>query len=154
MAKAIKWRYAYDGLGDEVSDATALDTGDETPVVQSAAEDADINNIVRRFGLTGQAPQFNREPFYGDFTEVPDFQSALDRMREAERSFNDLSADVRRRFDNEPAKLWEYLHSEFDEKKLAEARELGLVDREEAPPAPMRVEVANFPQPPQAAPGA
>lgn len=150
MSDIIEYRHGNDGLNAVVSLETALVCEDESLAVQSAAADADINTIVRRFNVTGQLPAFNREPFYGDFTNVGDYRDALHKVMEADASFAALPAEVRKRFDNDPALLYEYLHTEFDEAKLAEARSLGLVGPEEPIPAPVRVEVVS---PPAAPPG-
>lgn len=39
---------------------------------QSQANETDINVIVKRFGISGQVPQGNAQPMYGDFTMFPD----------------------------------------------------------------------------------
>ena len=44
--------------------------------VQSQRDEADINTIVRRFGLSGELPQGVRAPTYGDFEDIVDFQAA------------------------------------------------------------------------------
>lgn len=38
---------------------------------QSQARETDINVIVRRMGISGQAPRAAGEPMYGDFTQFP-----------------------------------------------------------------------------------
>lgn len=63
-------RSAYNYLRDDVSFDTGLSCDDESLAQQHMAEDADINVIVKRFGLTGQLPQGHRMPEFGDFTGV------------------------------------------------------------------------------------
>lgn len=146
MAK-IKWRFAYDGLEEEVSAATAVDFSDDPGyTMQDGKDDADINVLVRRFGVTGQVPRPSMEPFYGDFSEVSDYQSALNQLIEADNAFAGLPSDLRAKFDNEPAKLWNYLHD--PELNVEEARALGLLKPEEVPPGPQKVEIVNVPPPP------
>lgn len=65
----------------------------------------DINHIVRRFMQTGSAPMTNREGFYGDFSGVYDFDSALARVKEANEAFMKLPADVREHFGNDPGEF-------------------------------------------------
>lgn len=150
---SVAWRYAYDGFGDAVSLETALDfSGDEGKTVQSGKDDADINTIVRRFGVTGQLPQPNLTPFYGDFSDTPDYQSALNQMRDAEDAFMSLPADLRMKFQNDPAQLWDYLHN--PDLDVAEARKLGLLRPEDAPPEPQLVRVVPDPTPPAGTPPA
>ena len=67
--------YGYDVK--EASDATALTCADPSLAVQSQKDEADINTIVRNFGLTGKLPANIRPATYGDFTGVDDYQSAL-----------------------------------------------------------------------------
>lgn len=38
---------------------------------QSQARETDINVIVRRMGISGQAPRAAGKPMYGDFTQFP-----------------------------------------------------------------------------------
>lgn len=102
---------------------SAITCEDESLTVQSQAEEADINTIVRRFGITGHMPVGVRVPSYGDFEVVDDYRSALHALREAEESFAKMPADVRSRFDNDPGRFVEFC-SDVD--NLAEMRKLGL----------------------------
>lgn len=103
---------------------SAIDVFEASRTIQSDAEDADINVLVRRFGVTGQMPQNVRVPTFEDFgDEVFDFQSAMNAVRRAEESFNAMPADVRTRFNNDPQKFVEFCS---DEKNLDEMRKLGL----------------------------
>ena len=91
--------------------------------VQSQKDEADINNIVRLFGVTGQLPQNVRVPTYGDFDSVDDYQSALEAMRLADSSFMAMPAEVRDRFGHDPQKFVEFCS---DSANLEEMRKLGL----------------------------
>lgn len=122
MVPEFRTQYNYDT--NAVSDATALFCLDESRTVQDAAEDADINTIVRRFGLTGQLPDAVAAPVYGDFEEVYDYHTALIAVRRAEESFMSLPAEVRSRFHNNPQALLEFCSNA---ENRAEAEKLGLV---------------------------
>lgn len=92
--------------------------------VQSSKEEADINTIVRRFGLTGSLPTNVRVPLNVDFSEtVFDFQSAMNVLVEAENAFMQMPADVRARFGNDPARFVDFAS---DAKNYDEAVKLGL----------------------------
>jgi len=119
----IKHRHAFDGLGDEVSRDTGLACLDKSLAIQSQAEEADINTIVKRFGITGTVPQGARAPVYSDFDEVFDFQSAMDAVNEAQRSFMAMPWDVRKRFGNDPQ---EFVAFCSDESNIPEMRKMGL----------------------------
>lgn len=145
MSGVVLFRHQNDGLAEEASIATSIvfDPSEDL-AIQSAKDDADINVIVKRFGVTGQLGVPNVEPFYGDFSEVEDYQTAMNRVLEADRAFMQLSSDVRNKFRNDPARLIEFL---ADPENRDEARELGLLRPEDVIPAPMRVEVVNPPAP-------
>lgn len=106
--------------------------------VQSGKDDADINVIVKRFGLTGQIKPNNVQPFYGDFSGVDSYHEAQNMLVAAKQAFAELPSHVRERFANDPGNLIRFVS---DDKNLEEARKLGLLRPQEAAPAPMRVEV-------------
>ena len=116
---------------DEVSLRTGLACLDPSRAVQSQKDDADINVIVGRFGIGATLPVSPKIPSYGDFTEVKDYQTALEAIRSAESDFLELPARVREVFDNSPQKLLEAATSEAGRELLVKA---GLVP-EPPPPA-------------------
>ncbi len=132
----IRSPYNYDV--DEVSRETGLVCEDESLTVQSDAIDADINTIVKRFGLTGQLPENVRVPVASDFTDVFDFHSALRAIRLAEESFNEMPAHVRAEFDNDPEKFVQFCTEVKDDKlvNIDKMRELGLAVGKKAEPEP------------------
>lgn len=93
---------------------------------QEFAEEADINTIVRRFGLTGELPENVRIPQSGDFTGVTDYHSALNLIREADEGFMELPAELRARFEHDPGRLMAFLE---DASNKDEAIKLGLVNK-------------------------
>lgn len=119
--------YNYDR--DEASNESGLECKDKSLALQSQAQDADINVIVKRFGLTGLAPQVPVPPTYGDFEAVSDYREALDMIREADRSFMALPAEVRSKFDNDASRFVDFC---MDKNNLDEMRKMGL-----AVPAPV-----------------
>lgn len=107
----------------EVSNATGLECRDPSLAVQSQKDEADINTIVRNFGVTGQLPVGVRTPIYDDFDEVIDYRTAIERAREAEASFLAMPSELRARLDHDPQKFLEYC---ADPANLEEMRSLGL----------------------------
>lgn len=98
--------------------------------VQADAAAADINNIVKQFGLTGGLPYGNLQPVYDDFSEYPtDYHSALNFILEADSKFMEFPAQVRSRFNNDPGNFITALNDP-DQRSLFE--ELGFV-----PPKPV-----------------
>lgn len=123
---------------DAASNESALSCDDESLAIQSAEEESNINTIVRRFGLTGELPSDLKMPQSGDFTGLPDFHSAMNMVRAAQEEFLKVPAELRARFNNDPARLMAFVE---DEGNRDEARKLGLLRPVDPIVPPMRVEV-------------
>lgn len=103
-----------------------LTTSPVSATQQHFKDDCDINVLVARFTNGGSLPQRDPSEYsFGDFSSI-DYQSALDTIIVANEQFGTLSADVRERFDNNPAKLLHFLEQD---KNREEAVRLGLVAR-------------------------
>lgn len=122
-----------------LGDVCAIDcSGDEDKTLQQFKEEADINVMLRRFGVTGQPPVgAPGEALYGDFSAIPDLQTALNTVREAEANFMRLPSDVRARFANNPVELVRFVQ---DDANYDEAVRLGLVPKPAAPVQGVKVE--------------
>lgn len=118
----VRGAFKYDAVG--VSDATALSKFEDTLAIQSGKEEADINVLVKRFGITGELPSNVRIPLQGQFAVAGDFKTSMDLIREAEAGFMELPADVRARFHHNPGELVAFVS---DDKNRAEAVALGIV---------------------------
>lgn len=118
----LRTEFNYDM--NEASKESGLECKDPSMAQQQFVEECDINTIVERFGLTGEMPADLKMPVYGDFTQVTDFHSAMNAVREAEGAFMALPAKVRSRFGNDPQQLLEFL---ADGSNRQEAEFLGLV---------------------------
>lgn len=132
--------FAYD------TDKASLDAGllceDESLALQSEKDDADINVIVKRFGLTGQLPDDLRMPVSGDFTQVPDFHTAMNLVRQTQEEFLKVPAEVRAEFGNDPQAFMAFFEKEENRER---AQKLGLLKPPVVPPPPVRVEMVNTP---------
>jgi len=113
------------------SSKAALVCKDPSRTRQDQADEANINTIVRNFGITKALPQSIRMPTYGDFDCVGDYQSALQALRDADEAFLKLPSAVRSRFDNDPGRFIEFAANPDN---LEECRQLGLAPPG-APPA-------------------
>lgn len=119
---------------DQASLESAYSSELPSMTVQSGKDDADINVIVKRFGVTRVVSGVPMPPTYGDFTGVSDYRTALDVLRGAQESFLAMSSDVRNRFGNDPARFVAFCS---DAKNLDEMRRMGLAVPEKAvEPAP------------------
>lgn len=119
-------RFALDGCDGEEKEGAVVTERTK----QSFKEEADINTIVRRFGLTGELPKDVRMPVHGDFTNLPDFRAAQDALVSARESFQEMPANVRARFHNDAAEFIDFCS---DKNNRDEAIKLGLVPRPEDP---------------------
>lgn len=119
--------YNYDS--DALSEQTGLACMDESRTDQQFVEEADINYIADRFMKTGLAPQVLDLPTSGDFEGIFDLQTALNQVNQAKAEFMKLPAKQRTRFNNDPAKLLEFIN---DEENYDEAVKMGFIDPERA----------------------
>lgn len=126
------FRTGYNYDRDSASRESGLECLDESLAVQASRDEADINTIVRRFGLTGELPSDVKMPLAGDYEGITDYHTAMNAVIAADAAFMEFPASVRSRFDNNPQKLLEFV---ADPANLDEARRLGL-----AIPAPTAVE--------------
>lgn len=101
----------------------AITFEDPSLAVQSQKDEADINTIVRNFGVTGSVNVPSVLPSYGDFDGVDDYRSALEAVKAAQESFAALPATVRERFHHDPGAFLEYAENPANIDGL---RELGL----------------------------
>lgn len=92
---------------------------------QADAEACDINVIMRRYEKTGMLPTMAQvEGYFADVSDMGDYRTALSVVREADGMFMALPAEVRRRFDNDPAAFVDFM---ADPANRDEAVKLGLV---------------------------
>ena len=119
----MRTQYNYDH--NAASNASGLSCQEPTRAQQHHKEECDINEILRRFGKTGHMPVNTSEALYPDFSDAVDYHTALNQIIASEREFDLLPSNIRKRFDNDPAKLVYFMQ---DDKNLNEAIELGLVN--------------------------
>lgn len=113
---------------------------------QQFKDECNIDNIISKFQVTGIlgdpfAPQ--REPIFGDFVNVPNFQEAQELIVRAGEDFMTLSSDVRKRFDNDPIKFLEFMS---DSSNADEAVKLGLAVKENLQNS-VQSDIVNLEQP-------
>jgi phage internal scaffolding protein len=125
MKKSPFLRTPYNYDTNAASNGSGLHCEDATLTQQHFKDECDINNILRQFNITGQLPENTLSPRYGDFTGISDYQTALNQVIAAEDEFMRLPADLRARFENDPAQLIEFLEN-LENKD--EAIKLGLVN--------------------------
>ena len=98
---------------------------------QQFKDECDINKIMDRYLKTGvlSDPLDRRvTPKYGDYAEIGDYMDHMNKVVEANEMFEALPASIRKRFNNNPADLIEFV---MDANNRAEAELLGLVEKSE-----------------------
>lgn len=121
----IRNPYNYDVDHDSFASGLKCDP-EEGRTKQEFAKECDINEIVRRFGITGELPNGVAMPSSGDFEGVTDFHSAMNLVRQAQDEFLLLPAEVRARFNNDPGQVLAFLE---DGRNRDEAMKLGLISK-------------------------
>lgn len=90
---------------------------------QQFRDECDINNIIKQYQVTGLLPESDKEPVYGDVSDLPSFQEAQAIIMEATDRFNALPSNIRARFDHNPGNFIAFMDNPDN---LQEAVELGL----------------------------
>lgn len=104
----------------------------ESMTQQQFKGECDVNNILAKYKKTGLVTHLAKHNAkFGDFSTYEDYQQSLDKILTAQNSFNHLPSELRKKFDNDPGKLIEYLQ---DEKNHDEAIQYGLMHKIEQPP--------------------
>lgn len=136
----IRSSFNYDM--DAASNESALLCEDESLALQSMEEESNINTIVRKFGVTGELPSDVKMPQTGDFTNLPDFHTAMNIVRKTQEEFLRVPAEIRARFGNDPQAFMMFVE---DDANRDEARRMGLLKPEVVAPEPMAVRVVSDP---------
>lgn len=92
---------------------------------QSHKDSCDINVIMKNYDKTGMVPvMLDQVPKFGDFSQVVDYQSALNLVIDAEEKFMQLPAAIRNEYDHDPQK---FLFAIEDPSQRARLIELGVI---------------------------
>lgn len=127
----MKIRSRYDFVDDSI---TGLTCNAPSLTQQHFKDECDINNIVARCAATGTVdPSIIREGVYADVSQIPDYLTSLNIVAEADEKFNALPSVIRKRFDNNPANMLEFLQ---DSSNYDEAVRLGLIVPKSTPITP------------------
>ncbi|WNK13757.1 MAG: internal scaffolding protein [Microvirus sp.] len=98
-------------------------TDDPGKTDHSQAKECDVNVIVARMIKTGVSPAERGNPVYGDYSDVPSYQEALNIVHNAEEQFRHLDAVTRARFSNDPSAFLQFVG---DARNTEEMVKLGL----------------------------
>ena len=112
MKITLRGQHGYDV--EKASEECGLSCPEPTLTQQHEADETDINFIVHRFGLTGQIPAGRNIPTYQDFSEATDFQGAMDLIIQAQEAFQELPAQTRAQFQNDPGLFLDFCETNRD----------------------------------------
>lgn len=117
---------------------------DPTVITKQAPRDGtSVEAQLRAYRDAGLVPAGGAQPRYGDFTGIGDFHTELNRVRECERQFAALPAEVRKVAENDPGLFLEMVYGEKPE-MLAALEKAGL-RKAQLPEQVVKVEVVNQP---------
>lgn len=119
----IRTPYNYDR--DEASNIHGLECKDPSLAQQQFKDQSDLNVLFAKYLETGEMPQIQETLTYGNFEGVFDFQSAMNAVRAAQETFDQLPARIKNRFDNDPQKLLQFMN---DDENREEAIFLKLIE--------------------------
>lgn len=136
--KAPFWKTPYNHDLDEESNKHTVKDFGPSLTIQSQAEEADINVLMHRYGITGRMPDNPRLPTYINLDEPLDFATALKYVDDAKEAFMEYPATLRAKFENNPQLFLEYTSNPAN---LEEMRSLGLAK----PAQPATPAVATVP---------
>lgn len=122
--KKFKTIYNYkqeDGVNNSIPSLTQ----------QQFKDECDINKIMDRYLRTGvlSDPLDKRgTPKYGDYADLGNYMDHMNKVVEANEMFEALPASIRKRFNNNPGDLIEFV---MDSNNRKEAEMLGLIEKVE-----------------------
>jgi len=109
-------------------------------VVKDPTDISDINEIIRRSKISGtlvnpQQVNPNRQAVFGDFSSGADFEDTNLKIAAVNNEFQQLTADQREAFNNDPANLLDAL-SNPDPEIIKALEDIGLQSIHELPVEP------------------
>lgn len=113
---------------------------------QSFRDECDINVLMDQYQRTKTFTHISAAlPQYGDFSNVLDYQAAVNQVKDAQAAFAELPSHIRDRFANQPAELLRFMDNP---ENLEEGRQLGLYEEESNPVPTARATGDNIPEEP------
>nr|WAE43793.1 MAG: internal scaffolding protein [Microviridae sp.] len=134
-----------DGVDPKEHDKYGITFSDPSLTKQEFKDDNTPDHIIDVYTRTGQLPNTLTTPQYGDMTNTPTFQEAMQIIAKGNEAFMKLNAETRKYFDNDPAKFIDFTNSADN---VQEGVRLGLWTLPPDPEKekPMKVEVVNKPE--------
>lgn len=108
---------------DKITEGTVFDPSEDRTQQHFKAE-CNINNILLKYQKTGIIEVPDKDPIYGDFSNLPDYQDMQNAIIRANEAFMALPSNLRKRFDNNPAEFIKFVENAENRE---EAEKLGLL---------------------------
>lgn len=114
------------GRTREVTSHATMNDGKGCKTQQSKKKECDINRIVAKYKKSGVLgdPAHTRQPVFADCTLIGDYHAMQNVVKTADRHFMSLPPALRARFNNDPARAYDFV-SKPENKE--EAVKLGLL---------------------------
>ena len=120
----IKFRKAYDPHKKYV-----FNTEGESLTQQHFKDECEVINIIKKHDRNGIIEHVQRgQARYGDFSNVADYREALDLVRDAQDEFMTIPSDIRKKFDNDPGKFYEFVSNPDNKEEL---KQMGFIETPE-----------------------
>lgn len=95
---------------------------------QSSRDECNINLIMAKYAKTGVLEHLNEHKGdYGDFADAGTFLESQIIIQEASEMFQSIPSEIRKEFDNDPAKFLDFVQNP---ENLEEMVEMGLASRD------------------------
>lgn len=89
-----------------------------TRTKQAFKDECDVNIILSKYQKSGILPYMRAGGSYGDFSQVSDYQTALNTINQAEEAFRSLPSKLRARLHNDPAEFLQFVQDPANEEEL------------------------------------
>jgi hypothetical protein len=105
--------YRYDENGNVIRNRVITTCDDESLTEQSHVKETDVNQIVKRHGkdLIQKANELMSTNFQMDNIPGNDFHESMMIIQKASKSFSQMPSQVRKQFDNDPAKFLDFVQN-------------------------------------------
>ncbi|AXL15535.1 internal scaffolding protein [Microviridae sp.] len=106
--------------------------GVESMARQDQAEMVDINNIYRKTQAGQMSLVASTPPTFGDFSDVGTYDQILESISSAKEAFQNLPAEVRKEYNNDPAVYYEKVTTKLSSDAEAKAKAIAIKEKAEA----------------------
>jgi len=108
----------YDTEGNQLGIDKGAHVFEESKTEQSHKTEVDINNIVARHGTELISKVAKLQQFTYDDVTGNDFKESMNAILKARESFSSIPSEIRKYFDNDPAKFMDYIHNPENKDQL------------------------------------